>query len=579
MSPKASNDTSIDALKDLLIKSEKEQIQKIQTRLDDPMIRATELSSFLPEAISLSILNNNKIPQVIAPIINETIKASVRDNPKIMADAIFPALGPGIRKAISSIIMGMVQSLNQVLNHSFSIQGMKWRFEAFRTGKQFGEVVLLHTLVYKVEQIFLIHRESGIVLDHVVAKDTIIQDPDLVSGMLTAIQDFVNDSFQMTTQDELETLRIGSDTSVWIEKGEHACIAAVIRGTPPLDLRTQYKKLIEEIHIKSGASLENFDGDPFHFAIFREQLNQGLQSKEKKQEKKTSPLIWCIGIVLLSAIGFWAVHYYQTQKVWHSYIDRLEAHPGLIILSAQKKDGHHKIVGLKDPLEIDPATLIKSTDKDRIKLISHWRPFYSLEPDFVLQRASNILNPPPTTKLTLVDTLIIAQGEASDNWINSFLKSAKTIAGIEDIDIKKLRNIDKQNLKTSLKQLSNLKLYFKNNSTQLIENQKNSLTQISELFNDIQKLKTLLNDPVKIIITGHTDSSGTEKQNLKLSHKRAQLILNNLIQEGIDPSFLSFYGIGTKTPLKKEIKVNDRKYNRAVSFKSSYTISTKGRKI
>ena len=225
----------VEELKSLLIGPEKKQINAILNRLDNPLLRAKEISAVLPEAFSLSLPNDNKISRVLSPLIDETIKVSVKNNPRALADAIFPALGPGIRKAITSTILGMVQSLNHLLNHSFSWQGLKWRFEAFRTGRQFAEIVLFHTLVYRVEQIFLIHRETGLVLDHVVAEDTIIQDPDLISGMLTAIQDFVNDSFGGTAGDEIETLRIGAEKSVWIEKGEHAFIAAVIRGTPPLE--------------------------------------------------------------------------------------------------------------------------------------------------------------------------------------------------------------------------------------------------------------------------------------------------------------------------------------------------------
>lgn len=284
MSSNADESNTLNTLKELLLKTEKEQILRIEKRLNDPMVKAKEISQSLPEAISLSVLDNNKLSRVIQPVIDDAIKVSVQKNPKALAEALFPVLGPGIRKAISSTIMGMIQSLNQMLNHSFSIQGMKWRFEAFRTRKQFAEVMLLHTLVYQVEQIFFIHGESGIVLDHVVAENIIIQDPDLVSGMLTAIQDFVKDSFD--TDDDLNTLRMGSDKSVWIEKGEHALIAAVIKGTPPLDMRIKYRELIEEIHIKAGAALEKFDGDLHPFLIFREQLKEGLQFQEKKTPKR-----------------------------------------------------------------------------------------------------------------------------------------------------------------------------------------------------------------------------------------------------------------------------------------------------
>ena len=48
---------------------------------------------------------------------------------------------------------------------------------------------------YQVKQDFLIHRESGLVLQHVEDGSAETRDPDLVSGMLTAIRDFVQDYF------------------------------------------------------------------------------------------------------------------------------------------------------------------------------------------------------------------------------------------------------------------------------------------------------------------------------------------------------------------------------------------------
>ena len=44
------------------------------------------------------------------------------------------------------------------------MQGLKWRVESIRTGRPFAEIVLMHSLLYRVEQVFLIHRETGLVL-------------------------------------------------------------------------------------------------------------------------------------------------------------------------------------------------------------------------------------------------------------------------------------------------------------------------------------------------------------------------------------------------------------------------------
>jgi OOP family OmpA-OmpF porin len=114
----------------------------------------------------------------------------------------------------------MVQSLNKTLEYSVSTKGLRWRWEALTTGKKFAEVVLLHTLRYRVAQIFLIHRESGLLLQHV-TDDEDIRDVDLASGMLTAIQDFVRDSFGADETESLKTMAFGNQT-IWIETGPRA---------------------------------------------------------------------------------------------------------------------------------------------------------------------------------------------------------------------------------------------------------------------------------------------------------------------------------------------------------------------
>ncbi|MCF6249405.1 MAG: OmpA family protein [Desulfobacula sp.] len=576
MSSKATDSHTLNSLKDLLLKPEQKQIQRIEKRLDDPMIRANEISNALPDAISLSMMGSDKLPRAIQPVIDGSLKISVQKNPKAYADAIFPALGPGIRKAISSTLMGMIQSLNQALNHSFSLNGLKWRYEALKTGKPFAEVILLNTLVFQVEQIFLIHKDTGIVLEHVVAKDAIIQDPDLVSGMLRAIQDFVKDSFSTDSDDDLETLRIGSNRTVWIEKGEHALIASVLRGTPPLDLRIQYQELLEEIHLKSSIALANFDGNPSPFAFYREPLKDGLKSKAKTDKIKISPLLLCVFIFIFALIFYWGFTKYQNHQIWQGYIARLESQKGLILLSTKKKNRHYYISGLRDPLAHNPDDLLKENEKRQIFITSHWTPFYSLDPKFVIQRARLILAPPSTITLSLSGNTLYADGIADQMWIEQFKRISVTLPGIDRYNDDKIQNTDRHRLVAELKALSDMRIYFKNNRSRLVKGQEDFLNQVLQKLLVIQTLQSRTSLSVQIIIFGHTDSSGTEKLNLKLSRNRAEKVFNYLLVNGINPAFLTLSGVGTQRPLANEKTLDDRRYNRAVSFKTFYINSIRG---
>ena len=570
MSQKIDKHNGLDELKDLLIKEEKEKIQRIERRLDDPMVRAKEISQFLPEAISLSLIKGSHIPRVLQPVIDESIKISVKNNPETIATAISPALGPGIRKAITSTLMGMIQSLNHVLNHSFSIQGIKWRFEAFKSHKQFAEIVLLHTLVYRVEQIFLIHINTGLVLEHVVAGDIISQDPDLVSGMLTAIQDFVEDSFQTNAGDEIETLRMGSDRSIWIEHGEHAMIAAVIRGNPPLDLRIKYRELLEEIHMKSGMTLENFDGDTLPFSIFRKRLEEGLEFKEKKMQKRISPLLACIFIIIFLISVMWGVNVFKTRKSWHQYLLRLKNQKGLIVLSAQKENGKYHIYGLRDPMVKDAQLLPGKKLEKNINVTFNWKTYCSLDPEFILKRANRFLKPPSTIKINLSGNIISAMGEAHQAWIEKFRKTAMTIPGIHGFNDKMIKNIDMNKLDAAVKKLAAVKLYFQSNSTKFIKGQEKILAGAVDIIKKIRKLQSKVKTNIEILIMGHTDSSGSERVNRRLSLERARKIFNLFIFQGIPPDFLTPIGIGNKIVLAKENSKKDRQYNRAITFKIFY---------
>ncbi len=73
----------------------------------------------------------------------------------------------------------------------------------------FAEVVLLHSLVFRVEQVFRIHKNTGLLLQHGVAPTVAAQAPDMISGMLSAIQEFVRDFFQASQRGTLQTLQVG----------------------------------------------------------------------------------------------------------------------------------------------------------------------------------------------------------------------------------------------------------------------------------------------------------------------------------------------------------------------------------
>src|ERR1700693_2830600 len=206
----SSNNHAYEELRHLIIAPEQEEIADIQERLDDRAKRTEDVRSVVAEAI---IMRREKhgdrdLAQALAPTVQETLRESVRRDPHPLADALFSVMGPAIRKSISEALRGMLESFNEALEHSLSARGIKWRIEALRTGKPFAEIVLMHSLLFRVEQVVLIDRPTGLVISHVVARQIATQDASMVAGMLSAIQQFVRAFFDSKNEESVGILQV-----------------------------------------------------------------------------------------------------------------------------------------------------------------------------------------------------------------------------------------------------------------------------------------------------------------------------------------------------------------------------------
>ncbi len=89
-----------------------------------------------------------------------------------------------------------------------------------------------------------------------------------------------------------------------------------------------------------------------------------------------------------------------------------------------------------------------------------------------------------------------------------------------------------------------------------------SYTELGRLLNIMQ------DDPkMKIEISGHTDNTGSQPLNFKLSEARAKAVVDFLVQKGIDPSRMEYKGFGSLQPIADNATAAGRTRNRRVEFK------------
>jgi OOP family OmpA-OmpF porin len=404
----AGSAAQLKALRGLLVGDQKKRLQELENRFSEPDWLEEALPYHLPRAF--------------------------QKNPERVSEALYPILGPAIRKAITAALSGTVERINQTLESSFSWEGLKLRWEASRTGVSFGELVMRNSLVYRVEQVFLIHRDTGLPLLHVVDPEVEAQDGSLVSSMLTAVQDFVQDSFGLEEDEAgLGRVQLG-DLDLFIEAGPQAVGALVVRGNPPEEVRGGLLCLLEQVHASHNEALEDYDGDSAPFEEFRSML-EGLLEHQTRPGSKGIPrqvvVFWVILCMLLAyLVGGW----FLSRHRWARFRAIAASKPGILVTSVERGWSKTVVTGLRDPLADPTGDLLEEAGIDSRAVDLQWSTYICLEPRIVVRRARRILKAPESVHLELYAGRLVTGGYASDAWRKQAHKLVGAIPGISGYD-------------------------------------------------------------------------------------------------------------------------------------------------
>ena len=555
-------------LRSLLVGPEQRQLRALQTRLEDPAAQARDVSRVLATAVELRT-HDPHLQRALAPTIEDAITASVRRNPRPLADALFPIIGPAIRKAIAATLNGMLESLNTTLEHSLSWRSLRWRLDARRTGRPFAEIVLLNTLVYRVEQVFLIHRPSGLLLQHLRAAGTDAQDADMVSGMLTAIRDFVQDSFHVAEDEGLQTLKVG-DLSVWIEQGPHALLAVVVRGTAPPSLRTTLQQALEAVHAQYSDLLESFDGDTARFEGTRPLLETCVQQQFRGRERRgiLQPRLMVIAAILVLALGVWMFFALRARSRWNGYVNALRSEPGVVVVSTGRAGGKYLLTGLRDPLAPDPALLLPSHNLGPDSVESRWELYQALHPSIVIARARQLLAPPGGVSLEFKDGVLLAAGSAPVEWIETATRVAPFVPGVARFEATPVIDSALSALVTSIEDATPM---FVKGSTAFTAGGEAVVRDQMARLASLDALGRVARRQFTVELVGEADADGAPESNLPLSEHRAERVLSLLEPQRLEHVTLTATGIGSRSVAHPAEDEANKQRNRRVSFSVNRT--------
>ncbi len=385
--------------------------------------KADDFPSVLKQALEQKPAQLNR---QLAPTIEGGLETSIKNNPEKITDVIFPIIGPAIRKSVNEAVKKLVQNTNTIVEHTFTPKGLKWRVQSIITGKPFSEYVLAHSLVYRIEHVFLIGKESGMLV-HQLSNEEIANssgeatDSDMVSGMLTAIRSFASDAFGAQSTGGLQKMQVGG-MRIWIEEGPLVYIAAVIRGEPDLNYQETLTTCIENTHksfspqllkvINEGYDLSEDDLDEvgdFLRPCLKSQLKNDVGKQEDiKQETvkagKAKLLPWLLGVAVVIGLCFVGYSKWVANKQMNAvtqYADQLDQEPGVVVQKLNKVGDKFVIRGFLDPMTKIPPYVGVDLKKNSIEY--NWEEYLSFDLSLRKKRLISLVRLPKGSRMDIDD--------------------------------------------------------------------------------------------------------------------------------------------------------------------------------
>lgn len=203
-----------------------------------------------------------EMAEALGPIMGEAIRVQIRDSRDEMVEALYPVIGQTVQRAVGEFAKEFQRNIDARLKATFGPEGALRRLGARLRGVSEAELALRDAFHFQIQEIFLIQHGSGLLLAHSHPGSETITDSDLVSAMLTAIRDFVRDSFaQNETGSELSEIQYG-ELLIKIESGKHVYLAVVYRGIEPGGFRAVLHDYLANLHVRLGNLLRDYAGDP-----------------------------------------------------------------------------------------------------------------------------------------------------------------------------------------------------------------------------------------------------------------------------------------------------------------------------
>ncbi len=257
---------SLDALRQASAENDALLQERLDSLNDQLQSEFDQLVPRITTSLNTIIANKNQeshqdMAEAIGPIMADSMRVQIRLSRLDAIDSLYPIIGETVQKSVSEFVRELQRNIDARLRAALDTQSIRRTIEARIRGVSPAELAFRDAIPFVVQDIFLIQPESGLLLAHVDSDNSGGDDSDLISGMLTAIRDFVHDSFgQNQDSGSLDEIQYGEQRII-IQSGPNAYLAVVISGIESEGMRAYLRQFMSDLHINYGMVLRDYDGN------------------------------------------------------------------------------------------------------------------------------------------------------------------------------------------------------------------------------------------------------------------------------------------------------------------------------
>jgi hypothetical protein len=165
-------------LREILLKEDRNTLSEIQEVLNNKSLLSGRVNPIIEE--HLEFLRHN-FPKEYAKIVDRLIEQKIKDSQQQILDVVYPVMGKMINKYISLQFQQMKDNIQDQINFAFSRQGLIKRLRNRLLGINDAEVILAALDKPILEEIFVIERDSGLMLGSAALYPSV--NRDVVAGI------------------------------------------------------------------------------------------------------------------------------------------------------------------------------------------------------------------------------------------------------------------------------------------------------------------------------------------------------------------------------------------------------------